>query len=184
MTGSWFENEKLEAFGRVGKGVSRYEKRLMIKAERKRVAFVNREADIWLEHGDLVFELEQFAIDCRNRDDKLRRKLEKRYRQTVRHGIKSKSEASRKRAEKLLGCTIEYYHKYLEGLFEDGMSWENHASDGWHIDHKYPVSKFDMLNDDEVKACFHYSNTQPLWSKENISKRDRVRYKKPVLQKA
>lgn len=70
----------------------------------------------------------------------------------------------------LLDCSIEYLKKYLEKLFKKGMTWENWATNGWHIDHIKPISSFDLTKKSEQKKCFHYTNLQPLWAKENIRK--------------
>ena len=51
------------------------------------------------------------------------------------------------------------------------MNWENYGK--WHIDHIKPISKFDMTDQEEQKKCFHWSNLQPLWAEENISKGDK-----------
>ena len=48
------------------------------------------------------------------------------------------------------------------------MTWENHGE--WHIDHIKPCASFNLLNEDEQKKCFHYTNLQPLWASENLSK--------------
>jgi hypothetical protein len=37
----------------------------------------------------------------------------------------------------LLGCSIDEFKKYIESLFEDGMTWQNYPA--WHIDHIIPV---------------------------------------------
>tara|TARA_Y100000389_G_C17226930_1_gene396151 strand:- start:544 stop:708 length:165 start_codon:yes stop_codon:yes gene_type:complete len=50
------------------------------------------------------------------------------------------------------------------------MSWKNHGLNGWHIDHIKPVSKYNLLDPEEQKKCFHYTNLQPLWALENIRK--------------
>ena len=48
------------------------------------------------------------------------------------------------------------------------MSWENHGT--WHIDHRVPCAKFDLTKKEEQEKCFHYTNLQPLWAKDNLSK--------------
>lgn len=70
----------------------------------------------------------------------------------------------------LLGCSIEFLKIHLEKQFKYGMSWTNHTKNGWHIDHIKPCASFDLTLLDQQKACFHYSNLQPLWAKENLSK--------------
>ena len=50
------------------------------------------------------------------------------------------------------------------------MTWDNHGQ--WHIDHIKPCAKFDLTDKDQQKACFHYTNLQPLWKEDNLSKRD------------
>lgn len=68
----------------------------------------------------------------------------------------------------ILGCDMEFYKQYLEERFQDGMSWDNYGE--WHIDHIRPIASFDLSKDDEMRQCFHYTNTQPLWAEENLSK--------------
>ncbi len=73
-----------------------------------------------------------------------------------------------------LGCTIPELKFYLEGKFTDGMTWENWTNDGWHIDHVIPLSFFDLSDREQfLKAC-HYTNLQPLWAVENISKNNKI----------
>ena len=57
---------------------------------------------------------------------------------------------------------------HIEGKFVEGMTWENHGS--WHLDHVRPCCSFDLKNEEEQKKCFHYTNLQPLWAVENLSK--------------
>ena len=68
----------------------------------------------------------------------------------------------------LVGCSIEELMKHLESQFQDGMSWDNYGE--WHIDHIRPCASFDLLNEEEQRACFHYSNLQPLWAVDNLRK--------------
>jgi hypothetical protein len=77
-------------------------------------------------------------------------------------------------AVKDLGCTISELKKHLESKFQDGMTWENHGSTGWHIDHIKPLSSFDLSNRKQFLQACHYTNLQPLWAKDNLSKSDKV----------
>ncbi len=67
-----------------------------------------------------------------------------------------------------LGCTIGELVKYLESKFEDDMGWHNYGR--WHIDHIKPISKFNLVNTEQKKKACHYTNLQPLWAEDNLSK--------------
>ncbi len=67
-----------------------------------------------------------------------------------------------------LGCDIEFLKKYLENQFIDGMTWDNKGFYGWHIDHIIPLSL--AKTEEEIYKLCHYTNLQPLWAKDNMSK--------------
>ena len=70
--------------------------------------------------------------------------------------------------KKYVGCDMNTFFKHIEKQFTDGMSWENYGE--WHMDHIKPISSFDLTDEEQVKKCFHYTNIQPLWAKENLKK--------------
>jgi len=72
----------------------------------------------------------------------------------------------------MLGCTINELWKHLESTFKPGMTRENHGL--WHVDHIRPCASFDLTKPKEQFKCFHYSNLQALWAKENLLKRDKI----------
>ena len=76
-----------------------------------------------------------------------------------------------KRTEEIIGCSFQELKLHLEKQFTEGMSWENYGE--WHIDHKKPLSWFDITDPDEVDKANHYSNLQPLWAEENLIKGNR-----------
>ncbi len=80
------------------------------------------------------------------------------------------------KTQDLIGCSISDLKIYLESLFKLGMTWENHGygDEKWHIDHIIPCSAFDLTDPEQQKKCFHYSNLQPLWQKENLLKGNKI----------
>ena len=75
---------------------------------------------------------------------------------------------------KIIGCSMDFLISYLESKFQNDMSWENYGKKGWHIDHIIPCAAFDLTKLKEQKKCFRYTNLQPLWAKENLSKNDKM----------
>lgn len=69
---------------------------------------------------------------------------------------------------KLVGCTWTELQNHISAQFQPGMTWENHGE--WHIDHIRPCASFDLTKEDEQRACFNFTNLQPLWAHENLSK--------------
>ena len=72
----------------------------------------------------------------------------------------------------LLGADIPTVRKHIESLFLEGMSWDNHGE--WHIDHIKPCASFDLTDSEQQKECFNYTNLQPLWAVDNLSKGDKT----------
>lgn len=70
----------------------------------------------------------------------------------------------------LIGCSVPEFKKHIESLWKPGMTWENYGRFGWHIDHVRPCASFDLTDPEQQRACFHYTNTQPLWHVENLKK--------------
>lgn len=66
-----------------------------------------------------------------------------------------------------VGCSPQDLRSHLEQQFTEGMSWDNYGKDGWEVDHIKPVTKFNLIDPEEQKKCFHYTNLQPLWAIDN-----------------
>ncbi len=82
--------------------------------------------------------------------------------------LKSKGTGKASSTEALLGCSVQFLKSWLQSKFQPGMAWENYGE--WHIDHIIPCKQFDLLDADKQRACFHYTNLQPMWGTENMSK--------------
>jgi hypothetical protein len=61
------------------------------------------------------------------------------------------------------------YRIYLQGQFCIGMAWNNYGT-LWEIDHIIPCANFDLDDAAQQRACFHWSNTQPMLVTENRRK--------------
>ena len=99
---------------------------------------------------------------------RLTRRLRARLKDALKGRYKSAS------TEKLLGCSYTYAKDHLEKQFLPGMTWENQGK--WHIDHMMPCASFDLTDPEQQRRCFHYTNLQPMWGKENQSKGDSILY--------
>lgn len=67
--------------------------------------------------------------------------------------------------ELYLGCSYSQFQEYFISKMSDDMTIDN-----IHIDHIKPVSKFNLNDLEEIKACCHWSNLQPLLGKDNLQK--------------
>ena len=73
----------------------------------------------------------------------------------------------------LLGVpNLEFLWQHLEKQFQLGMTKENYGK--WHVDHIIPCASFDFSDPEQQKKCFHYTNLQPLWASDNISKGSKI----------
>jgi hypothetical protein len=95
---------------------------------------------------------------------RLRQNLRARLRTALKRGLKVGS------AVQDLGCTIPELQVHLEAQFQPGMTWENNTLYGWHVDHVRPLTSFDLTDRNQLLQACHYTNLQPLWAKDNLSK--------------
>lgn len=97
-------------------------------------------------------------------------RLKSLLRTRIGHALKGR--AYKLSAISLLGCSVDYAIAHIEAQFAEGMSWENQGR--WHIDHIVPLAAFDLNDECDVRKSCHYTNLQPLWAKENLSKGARM----------
>ena len=89
----------------------------------------------------------------------------------IRNAYKAANIRKSGKVVELIGITGKQYAEYLESLFVDGMTHENHGTK-WHIDHVIPLASFDLNDPEQAKKAFHYSNTRPYPKKANLRKGD------------
>lgn len=84
--------------------------------------------------------------------------------------LKRKNHYKKSRTHEILGCDYQYFKQHLERQFTKGMTWENQGQ--WHLDHIYPVSL--AKDEQELIRLNHYTNFQPMWAKDNLSKHNKI----------
>jgi hypothetical protein len=98
-------------------------------------------------------------------------------RQSVYKALRSKSKSNKTMA--LLGCDKDFFIKYITSKMTKDMKWQDILNGKIHIDHIKPISSFDLTKPEEQLKCFHYTNLQPLWAKDNLSKGNKIIYLQP-----
>ena len=84
----------------------------------------------------------------------------------IRVFLKSNNITKKNKTFQIVGCTPLELKSYIEKMFKNGMTWENHGK--WHIDHIIPLSS-GKTEDEIIKLC-HHTNLQPLWAIDNMKK--------------
>jgi hypothetical protein len=92
-------------------------------------------------------------------------KLREKYRAKARNAIRFKTNKF---------CSITGLHRddmirYIEQKFIPEMTWDNYKT-VWELDHIIPMAWFDMTIPEEVVACCHHTNLQPMLKTENSQK--------------
>ena len=154
-----------------------YQKNRIKILERNKLRYENNKLAInayahkwYLKNKKRLFETRKIYEKIRRKTD-LNFKLSCNLRWRVWSALKGLNKS--KSTIKLLDCSFDYLKSHLESQFTEGMSWSNYGRKGWHIDHIRPCASFDMSKSEEQAKCFHYTNLQPLWAKDNLSKNNK-----------
>jgi len=92
------------------------------------------------------------------------------YRSRTVSAFKSKGVSKKSKTREMLGCTFEEMKQYLINQFTEGMTVENYGE--WHIDHIIPLASANTR--EELIKLIHYTNLQPLWASDNMSKGSKI----------
>lgn len=116
--------------------------------------------------------LKDWQANKRNTDPIYR--LNKNISSLIRHSLNNKKNGYH--WENIVGYTCDDLIAHLEKLFKPGMSWGNYGLgyNKWNIDHIIPVSLFNITSAEckGFKKCWSLENLRPMWSYENLTKKN------------
>ena len=117
------------------------------------------------------------AMRARMHYEKYKHTPEVKFKRAMRNAVKRITRIAKVKKEgrtiEFLGCTMLHARKHIEKRFKKGMHWNNHGT-VWHIDHIVPLSKFDLTDAMQRKRANHFTNLQPLYVHENMSKGNKI----------
>ena len=160
----WQKNkEKLKAINKSYREANKEKRKAYIEANREKIRAQTK------VYGRERREITRVQERNRRKTDHTFR-LTKNLRCRVNLALKGKCKS--KSTMELIGCTIDEFWLHLEKQFQSGMTRENYGFGEvcWHVDHIKPCASFDLSDPEQQKICFHYTNCQPLWQRDNLSK--------------
>jgi len=129
-----------------------------------------RKERYWLDPESAKIYNRNYARERAKKDPVYRLTL--RCRKRIWAAIKEGGYTKKSKSFEMIGCSAKELMSFLEPKMTKGMTWENYGE--WHIDHIIPLASAKTIED--VERLCHYSNLQPLWASENISKGARIDY--------
>lgn len=139
-----------------------------IKARRQAHYQANAER---LKANQKIYDRKRYRTDAVFR-------LKNSYRGAVKRGFRLTSDGKDIRSLDCLGCSWDDFVSYIVSQFYDHpetgekMTLENHGFYGWHLDHITPL--FYAKTKEDVIRLSHYTNFQPLWAEENLTKGNKI----------
>jgi hypothetical protein len=119
----------------------------------------NRRKDPLSKDNRNALQRQRFATDPLYR-------LSMRVRNRVNAALKRKGFPKVGRTADTVGCSFEELKAHIESQFTENMSWDNFGK--WHIDHIKPLAS--AQTPERAYELTKYTNLQPLWAKDNLSK--------------
>jgi hypothetical protein len=149
------------------------------KEEIERISSRKGEIDYlsWL-YPDLKYKI-RYRYSPQKKPDSKRSMFKNRLRTLLRTNLQNNGIQARTLSESmmefLLGYSIDEIMSHLQGMFKEGMNWENQGLI-WHLDHIYPCAmlKYKTAQCKNFKRLWSLSNLRPLCKHENISKGKKV----------
>lgn len=102
-------------------------------------------------------------------------KLKHQLRTQLKRSFERKGKIKNKHTEEILGCTIDFFIKYLLNTYKNNYGVEWNKKEKVHIDHIIPLAI--ATTKEEVMQLCNYKNLQLLKAKDNLQKGIKTNYK-------
>lgn len=105
-------------------------------------------------------------------------KLIKNIRNLIKISLNTNGYSKKSRTHEIIGIDFIDFKSYIESKFEFWMCWSNYGeytgnyNETWQFDHIIPISS--GRNEEEIIRLNYYTNFQPLCSKKNIEKSNKI----------
>jgi len=89
----------------------------------------------------------------------------------IRNGFRRNGFSKLGNSQEIIGCSFNEFKIHIESKFDEWMNWENYGlyngeiNYGWDVDHINPMCSANTI--EEILKLNHYTNLQPLCSKNN-----------------
>ena len=144
---------------------------------RKKNKFYQREYYLKnkIRYNEMSSNWNKNNVDRRREITKKHKQIpEIKFKENIRHRIymfmKTKNMCKNNKTFIIVGLPPNELRIFIEKKFTDGMTWENYGT--WHVDHIIPLDS--AKTETEMYSLCHYSNLQPLWANENLSKGKKI----------
>lgn len=101
-------------------------------------------------------------------------KVKKQIRTMIWNSFNRNGHTKKKKSEKILGCSLDYFYNYLLQTFKENYGYEWDKIEPVHIDHIKPIS-LATTEEEVIKLC-HYTNLQLLKAHDNLQKSNKVNW--------
>jgi len=148
-----------------------------VRRKQREYYYKNRERRLFLKKRYEIKNKENISLKRRIYEKERKNKdslynLMKKIRVRMRRFLKSKNIRKDNSIMKIIGCNLKELKNHLESQFTKNMSWDLYNKGYIHTDHIIPLST--GKNEEEIYKLCHYSNLQPLWANENITKGNKI----------
>lgn len=110
--------------------------------------------------------MREYVKSRRQRDEEFRMKAI--IRNILSRAMRAGGQKMNGRTCELLGYTAQQLREHITPMLIKGMTWENYGK--WHIDHRRPLSSFDLSTLEGIRLANSLHNLQPMWAKKNMRK--------------